>query len=192
MIGTKFLEQFLRYNRDMAKLYIKSDENSKLVAELLEKYIRQSTAHNLSVKEENADFCVSLKITEYPEEQRLNAYFYNNAENMQDLADKIYYQCSKAEIKTRPVSKKSMPRDQYEIDFKCPTLCINLTNDSIEIDEEVYALVIGQGIVSHLSPGTVFDTFSVKDKIKKPGDKNFVNRKFVQEPTSNSRLLFKK
>ena len=82
MIGTKFLEQFLRYNRDMAKLYIKSDENSKLVAELLEKYIRQSTAHNLSVKEENADFCVSLKITEYPEEQRLNAYFYNNAENM--------------------------------------------------------------------------------------------------------------
>jgi hypothetical protein len=38
----------------------------------------------------------------------------------------------------------------------------------------------------------VFDTFSVKDKIKKPGDKSFVNRKYIQEPTSNSKMLFKK
>jgi hypothetical protein len=176
----------------MANIYIKSDEDSSLVKDFLEKYIRQNTHHNLSVYEGNADICISLFIPEYPAEQRFNAYFYNNAENMQELSDRIYYQCSKAEIKTRPVSKKSMPRDQYEIDFKCPTLNINLTNDSVEIDEEVYALVIGQGIVSHFSPGTVFDTFSVKDKIKKPGDKSFVNRKYIQEPTSNSRLLFKK
>jgi len=192
MSGTKFSEQFLRYNIHMAKIYIKSDEDSSLVKDFLEKYIRQNTHHNLSVHEGNADICISLFIPEYPAEQRFNAYFYNNAENMQELADRIYYQCSKAEIKTRPVSKKSMPRDQYDIDFKCPTLSINLTNDSVEIDEEVYALVIGQGIVSHFSPGTVFDTFSVKDKIKKPGDKSFVNRKYIQEPTSNSRLLFKK
>ena len=192
MIGTKCSEKFLRYNIDMAKIFIKSDENSEVVAELLKKYIRQETVHNLSVHESNADFCVSLKIPEYPAEQRLNSYFYNNADNMEDLASRIYYQCSKADIKTRPVSKKSMPRDQYEIDFKCPTLVVNLTNDSVEIDEDVYALVLGQGIVSHLNPGTVFDTFSVKDKIKKPGDKNFVNRKFIQEPTSNTKLLFKK
>ena len=176
----------------MAKIYIKSDEYSNSVKDFLEKYIRQNTPHNLSVHEGNADICISLFIPEYPAEQRFNAYFYNNAEGIQELADRIYYQCSKAEIKTRPVSKKSMPRDEYEIDFKCPTLCINLTNDSIEIDEEVYALVIGQGIVSFFNPGTVFDTFSVKDKIKKPGDKSFVNRKYIQEPTSNSRLLFKK
>lgn len=176
----------------MAKIYIKSDEYSTPVKEFLEKYIRQNTSHNLSVHEGNADICISLFIPEYPAEQRFNAYFYNNAEGMQELSDRIYYQCSKAEIKTRPVSKKSMPRDEYEIDFKCPTLCINLTNDSVEIDEEVYALVIGQGIVSYFNPGTVFDTFSVKDKIKKPGDKSFVNRKYIQEPTSNSRLLFKK
>ena len=176
----------------MAKIYIKSDEYSEPVKTFLKKYIRQETVHNLSVHEQNADICISLFIPEYPAEQRLNAYFYNNADGMQELADRIYYQCSKAEIKTRPVSKKSMPRDEYEIDFKCPTLCINLTNDSVEIDEEVYALVIGQGIVSHFSPGTVFDTFSVKDKIKKPGEKSFVNRKYIQEPTSNSRILFKK
>ena len=192
MNGTKFSEQFLRYNIHMAKIYIKSDEYSNSVKDFLEKYIRQNTPHNLSVHEGNADICISLFIPEYPAEQRFNAYFYNNAEGIQELADRIYYQCSKAEIKTRPVSKKSMPRDEYEIDFKCPTLCINLTNDSIEIDEEVYALVIGQGIVSFFNPGTVFDTFSVKDKIKKPGDKSFVNRKYIQEPTSNSRLLFKK
>lgn len=192
MIGIGFAKKFLRYNICMAKIYIKSDENSELVLDFLQKYIRQSTVHNLAVKEENADFCISLKIPEYPAEQRLNSYFYNNAENMEDLANKIYYQCSKADIKTRPVSKKSMPREEYEIDFKCPTLVINLTNDSAEIDEEVYALVIGQGIVSHLNPGTVFDTFSIKDKIKKPGDKNFVNRKYIQEPTSNTKLLFKK
>jgi hypothetical protein len=176
----------------MAKVYIKSDEDSALVKDFLEKYIRQNTSHNLAVHEENADMCVSLFIPEYPAEERLNAYFYNNAENMEDLANRIYYQCSKADIKTRPVSKRSMPRDQYEIDFKCPTLIVNLTNDSKEIDEEVYALAIGQGIVSHFNPGTVFDTFSVKDKIKKPGDKSFVNRKYIQEPTSNARLLFKK
>jgi hypothetical protein len=111
---------------------------------------------------------------------------------MEQLANKIYYQCSKAEIITNKISKRSIPREQYDIDFKCPTLCINLTNDSIEIDEEVYALVIGQGIVSYLNPGTVFDTFSVKDKIKKPGDKSFVNRKHIQQPTNNSKLLFKK
>lgn len=192
MIGIEFAEKFLRYNICMAKIYIKSDEDSSLVKEFLQKYIRQNTPHNLSVHEANADICISLFIKEYPAEQRFNAYFYNNADGMQDLADRIYYQCSKAEIKTRPVSKKSMPRDEYEIDFKCPTLCINLTNDSVEIDEEVYALVIGQGIVSFFNPGTVFDTFSVKDKIKKPGDKSFVNRKYIQEPTSNSRLLFKK
>jgi hypothetical protein len=192
MIGTKYLKQFLRYNIGMANIYIKSDEYSEPVKNFLKKYIRQETVHNLSVHEQNADVCISIFIPEYPAEQRFNAYFYNNAENMQDLADRIYYQCSKAEIKTRPVSKKSMPREEYEIDFKCPTLCINLTNDSIDIDEEVYALVIGQGIVSYFNPGAVFDTFSVKDKIKKPGDKSFVNRKYIQEPTSNAKLLFKK
>jgi len=187
----KSLKQFLRYNIYMAKIFIKSDENSEQVKDFLKKYIRKETVHNLSVHEQNADVCISLFIPEYPEEQRFNAYFYNNSENMQELADRIYYQCSKAEIKTRPVSKKSMPREEYEIDYKCPTLSINLTNDSVEIDEEVYALVIGQGIVSYFNPGAVFDTFSVKDKIKKPGDKSFVNRKYIQEPTNNSRMLFK-
>jgi hypothetical protein len=188
----KSLEQFLRYNIYMAKIFIKSDKDSEPVKNFLKKYIRQETVHNLSVHEQNADLCISLIIPEYPAEQRFNAYFYNNAENMEELSDRIYYQCSKAEIKTRPVSKKSMPRDEYEIEFKCPTLVINLTNDSVEIDEEVYALVIGQGIVSHFNPGAVFDTFSVKDKIKKPGDKSFVNRKYIQEPTSNTKFLFKK
>jgi hypothetical protein len=176
----------------MAKIYIKSDEYSEPVKTFLKKYIRQNTPYNLAVHEQNADFCISLFIPEYPAEERFNAYFFNNTEGMEDLANKIYYQCSKAEIKTRPVSKKSIPREEYEIYFKCPTLIINLTNDLREIDEEVYALVIGQGVVSYLNPGSVFDTFSVKDKIKKPGDKSFVNRKFIQEPTSNTRLLFKK
>jgi len=176
----------------MANIYIKSDENSKLVKDFLKKYIRQETVHNLSVHESNADFCISLKIPEYPAEERLNSYFYNGSEMLEDLSSKIYYQCSKADILTRPVKKKSMPRKEYEIDFKCPTLIINLTNDSKEIDEEIYALVIGQGIVSMLNPGTVFNTFSVKDKVKKPGDKNFVNRKYIQESTNNSKLLFKK
>ena len=192
MTGTKFAKKFLRYNICMAKIYIKSDEYSEPVKNFLKKYIRQETVHNLSVHEQNADICISLFIPEYPAEQRFNAYFYNNAEGMEDLANKIYYQCSKAEIRTRSVSKRSIPKQEYDLDFKCPTLVINLTNDSVEIDEEVYALVIGQGIVSHLNPGTVFDTFSVKDKIKKPGDKNFVNRKYIQEPTSNAKLLFKK
>lgn len=176
----------------MDKLFIKSDEYSEPVKTFLKKYIRQNTPYNLAVHEQNADICISLFTPEYPAEERLNAYFYNNTEGMEELANKIYYQCSKADIKTRPVSKKSMPREEYELDFKCPTLVINLTNDLIEIDEEVYALVIGQGIVSYLNPGTVFDTFSVKDKIKKPGDKSFVNRKYIQEPTNNTKLLFKK
>ena len=111
---------------------------------------------------------------------------------MEELANRIYYQCSKADIRTNQISKRSIPRNEYDIDFKCPTLCINLTNHLIEIDEEVYALVIGQGIVSYFNPGAVFDTFSVKEKIKKPGDKSFVNRKYIQEPTSNAKLLFKK
>ena len=192
MIGTKCLEQFLRYNICMAKLFIKSDEYSEPVKTFLKKYIRQNTPYNLAVHEQNADMCISLFIPEYPAEERFNAHFYNNTEGVEDLANKIYYQCSKADIKTRPISKKSIPREEYELDFKCPTLIINLTNDSKEIDEEVYALVIGQGIVSYLNPGAVFDTFSVKDKIKKPGDKSFVNRKYIQEPTSNAKLLFKK
>jgi hypothetical protein len=188
----KFVEKFLRYNICMAKIYIKNDEDSRFVKDFLKKYIRQETVHNLAVHEQNADICISLFIPEYPAEERFNAYFYNNTENLQELADKIYYQCSKAEIKTRPVAKRSIPRDQYEIDFKCPTLGINLTNDSKEIDDEIYALVIGQGIVSHFAPGTVFDTFSIKDKVKKPGDKSFANRKYIQESTNNSRILFKK
>jgi hypothetical protein len=192
MIGTKFVKKFLRYNICMAKIYIKNDEDSRLVKDFLKKYIRQETVHNLAVHEQNADICISLFIPEYPAEEKFNAYFYNNTENMQELADKIYYQCSKAEIKTRPVAKRSIPRDQYEIDFKCPTLGINLTNDSKEIDDEIYALVIGQGIVSYFSPGTVFDTFSVKDKIKKPGDKSFTNKKYIQESTNNYKILFKK
>ena len=192
MIGTKYSEKFLRYNICMAKLFIKSDEYSEPVKNFLKKYIRQNTPYNLAVHQQNADICISLFTPEYPAEQRFNAYFYNNVEGMEDLANKIYYQCSKADIKTKAVSKRSMPKEEYDLDFKCPTLVINLTNDSIEIDEEVYALVIGQGIVSYLNPGTIFDTFSVKDKIKKPGDKNFVNRKFIQESTKNTKLLFKK
>lgn len=176
----------------MAKLFIKSDEYSEPVKTFLKKYIRQNTPYNLAVHEQNADFCISLFIPEYPAEERLNTHIFNNVEGMEDLANKIYYQCSKAEIKTRPVTKQSISREEYESYFKCPTLVINLTNDSKEIDEEVYALVIGQGIVSYLNPGTVFDTFSVKDKIKKPGDKSFVNRKYIQEPTNNTKLLFKK
>jgi hypothetical protein len=192
MIGIKYLKQFLRYNIYMAKVFIKSDYYSEPVRDYLKKYIRQETVHNLSVHEQNADICISLFIPEYPAEQRFNAYFYNNTENMQELADKIYYQCAKADIKTRPVAKRSMPREEYDLDFKCPTLAINLTNDSIEIDEEVYALVIGQGIVSHFAPGTVFDTFSVKDKIKKPGEKSSTNRRYIQESTNNSKILFRK
>ena len=192
MIGIEFAKKFLRYNIYMAKIFIKSDEDSEQVKSYLKKYIRQETVHNLAVHEQNADFCISLIIREYPAEERFQAYFYNGSEMLEELADKIYYQCSKAEIKTRTLSKKSMPREEYELDFKCPTLIISLTNDSKEIDEEIYALVIGQGIVSMLNPGTVFDTFSVKDKVKKPGDKNFVNRKFIQQPTNNSKLLFKK
>jgi hypothetical protein len=192
MIGTKYSEKFLRYNICMAKLFIKSDEYSEPVKTFLKKYIRQNTPYNLAVHEQNADICISLFTPESPADQRFNAYFYNNVEGMEDLANKIYYQCSKADIKTKAVSKRSMPKEEYDLDFKCPTLVINLTNDLIEIDEEVYALVIGQGIVSYLNPGTIFDTFSVKDKIKKPGDKSFVNRKYIQEPTSNAKLLFKK
>jgi hypothetical protein len=192
MTGIGFVKKFLRYNICMAKIFIKSDENSEIVKDFLKKYIRQETVHNLSVHESNADFCISLFIPEFPAEQVFFAYLYNNDESMEELANKIYYQCSKAELRTKKVSKRSISREEYEIDFKCPTLCINLSNDSIEIDEEVYALVIGQGIVSYLNPGTVFDTFSVKDKIKKPGDKSFVNRKFIQQPTNNSKLLFKK
>ena len=192
MSGTKFSEQFLRYNICMAKIYIKSDEYSEPVKGFLKKYIRQNTPHNLAVHEQNADICITLLIPEYPAEELFNAYLYNNDQNMQELADRIYYQCSKAEIKTTSLVKRSMPRDEYELNFKCPTLIINLTNDSKEIDEEVYALVIGQGIVSYFSPGTVFNTFSVKDKIKKPGDKSFVNRKYIQESTNNSKILFKK
>ena len=97
----------------MAKIYIKSDERSESVKSFLKKYIRQSTPYNLAVHEKNADICISLFIPEYPEEQRFTAYFYNNAENMQELADRIYYQCSKAEIKTTPVVKRSMPRSEY-------------------------------------------------------------------------------
>jgi hypothetical protein len=192
MIGIGFAKKFLRYNIYMANIFIKSDQDSELVKDFLKKYIRQETIHNLSVHEQNADFCISLVIREYPEEEKFQAYFYNHSEMLEELADKIYYQCSKAEIKTRTLSKKSMPREEYEIDFKCPTLIISLTNDSKDFDDEIYALVIGQGIVSMLNPGTVFDTFSIKDKVKKPGDKNFVNRKFIQQPTSNSKLLFKK
>jgi hypothetical protein len=176
----------------MAKIYIKSDEYSEPVKTFLNKYIRQETPHNLAVHEQNADICISLFIPEYPAEERFFAYLYNNDKDMEELADRIYYQCSKAEIKTMPVSKRSIPREEYDIDFKCPTLSISLTNDSKEIDEEVYALAIGQGIVSYFSPGTVFNTFSVRDKIKKPGDKNFVNRKYIQESTGNSKILFKK
>ena len=192
MTGKKFVKKFLRYNICMAKIYIKSDEYSEPVKTFLKRYIRQETPHNLAVHQQNADICISLFIPEYPAEQRFFAYLYNNDESMEELANKIYYQCSKAEIQTNKLSKRSISREEYDIDFKCPTLCINLTNDSIEIDEEVYALVIGQGIVSYFSPGTVFNTFSVRDKIKKPGDKSFTNRKYIQEPTSNTRLLFKK
>jgi hypothetical protein len=192
MTGKKLVKKFLRYNICMAKIYIKSDEYSEPVKTFLKRYIRQSTPHNLAVHEQNADVCISLLIPEYPAEELFNAYLYNNDQNMQELGDRIYYQCSKAEIKTMPLAKRSMPREEYDMNFKCPTLNINLTNDSKEIDEEVYALVIGQGIVSYFSPGTVFNTFSVKDKIKKPGDKSFVNRKYIQESTNNSKILFKK
>ena len=176
----------------MANIFIKYDENSETTAKILQTYIRNMTVHNLSIKEHNADFCISLKITEYPAEERFNAYYYNNQEGLENLCSKIYYQCQKAEIKTRPLSKKSMPREEYDKEFKCPTLIINLTNDSKDFDEEVYAIVIGQGIVSYLNPGTVFDTFSEKGKIKKSGEKRFIDRKFVNEPTGNSKLLFKK
>lgn len=176
----------------MANIFIKYDEKSEATGKILQTYIRNMTVHNLSVKEQNADFCISLKITEYPAEERFNAYYYNNQEGLENLCSKIYYQCQKAEIKTRPLSKKSMPREEYDKQFKCPTLVINLTNDSKEFDEEVYAIVIGQGIVSYLNPGTVFDTFSEKGKIKKSGDKRFIDRKFINEPTGNSKLLFKK
>jgi len=173
----------------MANIFIKYDELSETTGKILQTYIRNMTVHNVSVKEQNADFCISLKIPAYPAEERFNAYYYNNQEGLEELCSKIYYQCSKAEVKTRPLSKKSMPREQYDEQFKCPTLVINLTNDSREFDEEIYATIIGQGIVSYLNPGTVFDTFSSK---KKSGEKRFIDRKFVQEPTSNSKLLFKK
>lgn len=176
----------------MANIFIKYDQLSETTGKILQTYIRNMTVHNLSVKESNADFCISLKISEHPAEERLNAYYYNNQEGLENICSKIYYQFQKAEIKTRPLSKKSMPREEYDKEFKCPTLVINLTNDSKEFDEEVYAIAIGQGIVSYLNPGTVFDTFSEKGKIKKPGEKRFIDRKFINEPTSNSKLLFKK
>jgi hypothetical protein len=176
----------------MAKLFIKSDENSKAVEDYLKKYIRQETVHNLAVHESNADFCISLIIEKYPAEEKFHAYIFNKTELVEDLANKIYYQCSKAEITTRAISKRSISKEEYNEKFNCPTLTISLTNDSKEIDEEVYALVIGQGIVSTLNPGTVFDTFSIKHKVKKSGEKGFVNKKILQEPTKNSKLIFKK
>lgn len=173
----------------MANIFIKYDELSEPTGKILETYIRKMTVHNLSVKEQNADFCISLKIPAYPAEGKFNAYYYNNQEGLEELCSRIYYQCSKAEVKTKPLSKKSMPREDYEKEFKCPTLVINLTNDIAEFDEEMYAVIIGQGIVSYFEPGTVFDTFSSK---KKSGEKRFIDRKFTQEPTNNSKLLFKK
>lgn len=173
----------------MANIFIKYDELSETTGKILETYIRNMTVHNVSVKEQNADFCISLNVTKYPSEERFNAFSYNNQTEMEEICSKIYYQCSKAQVATRTLSKRSVPREQYEEMFKVPTLVINLTNDSKEFDEEMYATIIGQGIVSHLNPGTVFDTFSPK---KKSGEKRFIDRKFVQEPTSNSKLLFKK
>jgi len=172
----------------MVNIFIKYDELSQTTGKHLETYIRTMTVHNLSVKEENADFCISLKILEYPAEERFNAYYYNNQEGLEEICSRIYYQCSKAGLMTRPLKKKSMPREQYVLEFKVPTLVINLTNDSKDFDEEMYSIIIGQGIVSHFSPGTVFDTFSTK---KKSGEKNFIDRKFINEPTKNSKLLFK-
>jgi hypothetical protein len=74
----------------MAKLFIKSDEYSEPVKNFLKKYIRQETVHNLSVHEQNADFCISLIIREYPAEEKFQAYFYNGSEMLEDLANKIY------------------------------------------------------------------------------------------------------
>jgi hypothetical protein len=174
----------------MTNIYIKNDERSKKVSDVLQTYIRRSTPYNLSIKEENADFCIKLFIPEYPAEERFNSFIYNNAEGMEYLANSIYQKCFLYEIKTRPLSKKTMSKDEYEASFKCTTLSINLTNDSKKIDEELYALVIGQGIVSYLNPEAVLETLLVKDK--NSIDKSYVDKKYVKEPTSNAKLLFKK
>ena len=115
MIGTRFAEKFLHYNICMAKLFIKSDEYSEPVKTFLKKYIRQETPHNLAVHQQNADICISLFTPEYPAEQRFFAYLYNNDESMEELANKIYYQCSKAEILVNKLSKRSIPREEYDM-----------------------------------------------------------------------------
>jgi hypothetical protein len=173
----------------MANIFIKYDELSESTGKILESYIRNMTVHNLSVKEQNADFCISLKVLPYPEEERLNSHYYNNQNGLEELCSKIYYQCEKAGVFTRPLAKRSMPKEQYDQEFKTPTLVINITNDKKDFNEEMYAIIIGQGIVSYLNPGTVFDTFSIN---KKTGEKKYIDRKFVNEPTGNSKLLFKK
>ena len=178
----------------MTNIFIRYDEQSQGVGKKLESYIRSSTVYNLSVKEQNAEFCISLNVVEYPREPRLQCYHFNAKGSLGDLASKIYYQCSKAGIATAEIVKGSMPREEYEQLFVIPTLIVNLGNENTVIDEIDYAIAIGQGIVSYLNPGAVFDTFSSKKKntVKKDQGKSFSDKNKIVEPTNNTKLLFKK
>lgn len=179
----------------MTSIFVKGDDLSKYAVDFLQTYIRNSTVYNLALFEKNADFCISLNVLPYPRESRFQCYYFNTKGGiLEDLSSKIYYQCSKAEIPTAPVVKGSMPRKDYEDSFIVPTLIINLGNENTIIDEEIYAIAIGQGIVSTLNPGTVFDTFSSKKgkPVKRDQGKTFSEKKISTEPTSNAKLLFKK
>lgn len=196
MNGTLCLKKFLRYNRyTMANVFIKSDEKAEYIAELLRTYIRMGTVHNISVHEKNADFCISMSIPPYPASNGLKAYTYNNNHDLEALSSKIFYQFEKAGLLTTESIKMSIPREEYDKQFVVQTIVLELTNDQREIDEETFAVAIGQAIVYHFDPSATFETFSSKKKdktVKRPQDKRYTDRKFVGEPTSNSKLLFKK
>jgi hypothetical protein len=189
----KFLEKLMLYNILMANIFIKANESNQNVLNYLESYIRKLTVHNVSIFEKNADICINLTNTE---ESLPYGLSFNSINLIEVFYQKIQEEFSFNDLKIRPLQKMKIASVQYDEMFECPTLTFSTTKNGRTVDEELFGTLLGQAIVKTFDESASFEKYSVKDKkdstAKRSQDKTFSDRKFIQEPTSNSRLLFKK
>jgi hypothetical protein len=175
----------------MAKFIVKATEERKQLKSELELYITNNVIHDLAFFEQNSDFVIEIKQDGISGATHLKTSFYDQNEDIQLILRGIVGEFIDNGFKDASWPSKGYSKTVHEK----PTLLIYTGRNGQEIDQELWAELIANGIFKHFRKDDVVVPNRKKERsghIKRTFEKQHYDRNYNQENTNNVSKLFKR
>lgn len=175
----------------MAKFIVKATEERQQLKSEIELYISNSVIHDLSFFEQNADYIIDLRQDGISGATFLKTSIYDQNEEIIAILRSIV-----REFLDNGFKDASWPSKAYsKATHSNPTLIIHTGRIGQDIDQELWAELITNGIFKHFRKDDVVVPNRKKERsghIKRTFEKQHYDRNYKQEGTNNINKLFKK